>query len=274
MAIKVLALGCHPDDIEFMMAGTLFLLKEKGCEIHCMITANGNCGSLRHKPEELAAIRREETKAACAYLGAGFHDSITNDLEVFYEDSQIRKVTAVVREVQPDIALLMSPEDYMEDHMNTCRLGVTALFCRGIANYRSIPERSPYSKDVALYHAMPYGLCDPLARPVVPDFLIDISTVIDHKQEMLAKHASQQDWLSQSQGLNSYLATMRSMSAEVAALAGRPGFAEGFRRHSHLGYSASGFDPLAEVLAEYRTDKAAGPSGREAGPSQPQAGHS
>ncbi len=254
MKTTVLAIGCHPDDIEFMMAGTLFLLKDRGCEIHCMITANGNCGSLRHSREELAEIRRGEAREACEFLGAHFHDSIASDLEVFYEDSLIRRVTAVVREARPDIVFLMSPEDYMEDHMNTCRLGVTAVFCRGMPNYASVPERPPFQKDVAVYHALPYGLRDGLDRPVPPDFFVDISGVVDRKQEMLAKHRSQQDWLDRSQGLNSYLATMRSMSAEVGANSGRYAFAEGFRRHNHLGFSAGRIDPLRALLPDCRAE--------------------
>ena len=46
MARTILAVGCHPDDIEFMMAGTLLLLRDRGCDIHYMNVANGNCGSV------------------------------------------------------------------------------------------------------------------------------------------------------------------------------------------------------------------------------------
>jgi N-acetylglucosamine malate deacetylase 1 len=246
----VLAIGCHPDDLEFMMAGTLFHLKDRGCDIHYMTVANGNCGSLEHGREELASIRREEARAACAFLGAHFHDSIANDLEVFYEDSLIRRVTAVVREAQPDIVLLQSPEDYMEDHMNACRLGVTAAFCRGMPNYRSIPERQAYQKDVTLYHALPYGLRDGLDRVIEPDFFVDIAGVMDRKLEMLAKHRSQLAWLDESQGLASYLETMRSMSAEVGAMSGRFAFAEGYRRHNHLGFSEKRRDPLKDLVLD------------------------
>jgi LmbE family N-acetylglucosaminyl deacetylase len=245
----VLALGCHPDDIEFMMSGVLFLLKERGCSIHYALTANGGCGSLRYGTKDLIRIRRDEAKAACELMGAHFHDSIANDLEVFYVDPLIRKVAALVREVRPDIMFLMSPQDYMEDHMNSCRLGVTAAFAKGVPNYRSDPPREAYQGDVTLYHALPYGLNDGLAKPVAADFYVDVGSVIDKKQEMLAKHVSQQEWLDKSQGLNSYLATMRSMCAEVGARSGRFTFAEGFRYHSHLGFSSQKIDPLKDILA-------------------------
>ena len=73
-------------------------------------------------------------------LGARYHESIADDLEVFYTQDLIRRVTALVRTVKPDIVLTQSLEDYMEDHMNTGRIAVTATFLRGVPNYRSVPD--------------------------------------------------------------------------------------------------------------------------------------
>ena len=254
MAKTVLAMGCHPDDIEFLMAGTLLHLKDRGCDVHYMITASGDLGSLRYGREELARIRREEARAAAAFLGAHFHDSITGDLQVFYAEPLISRVAAVVREVRPDIMLVMSPQDYMEDHMNTCRIGVTAAFAKGVPNYVTDPPREAYQGDVTLYHALPHGLRDGLGTEIAADFFIDITAVIDRKQEMLALHKSQQDWLGASQGMNSYLATMRDMAAEVGSRCGSYQFAEGFRRHSHLGFSAVPMDPLGDILGDLRCE--------------------
>jgi LmbE family N-acetylglucosaminyl deacetylase len=247
----VFALACHPDDIEFMMGGTLFLLKAAGCNLHYMNLANGCCGSTQYSRDQTAGIRREEAQRAAGLLGATFHESLANDLEIFYTPELIRKVTAVVRRIQPDIMLLPSPEDYMEDHMNTCRIGVTAAFCRCIPNYPTDPPVEATYQDVVVYHALPYGLRDGLRRPITPDFYVDIGSVIDDKERMLACHESQKDWLDQTQGLDSYLQTMREMSAEVTASAGREGYAEGWRRHSHLGFSAAAIDPLCEMLKPY-----------------------
>jgi len=251
MNMTIFAIGCHPDDIEFLMSGTLFLLKNAGCEVHVMIIANGDCGSLQYNKKELAEIRRREAQDACSVLGAHFHDSVANDIEVFYSGDLIKKVAAVVREVQPDILLLMSPNDYMEDHMNASRLGVTAAFTRGMPNYVTDPIRPAYQKDVALYHAEPHGLHDQLNSLVLPDFFVDITSVIDRKQEMLSMHKSQQEWLGVSQGLNSYLNDMRKLSAQLGELSGVFQYAEGFRRHNYLGFSEKPIDPLKELLAAY-----------------------
>jgi LmbE family N-acetylglucosaminyl deacetylase len=248
VAATVFAFSCHPDDIEFMMGGTLFLLKRAGCTLHYMNLANGNCGSTERGLEETAATRRGEAQRAAALLGAQFHESLVGDFEVLYTLELVRRAAAVIREVKPDILLLPSPEDYMEDHMNASRIGVTAAFCRGVPNFASIPPVPATFQDVVLYHALPYGLADGLRRRIQPEFFVDISAVIEDKQAMLACHESQRKWLDVSQGLDSYLATMRDMSAEVGRMSGLFRFAEGWRRHSHLGFSSKEQDPLGELL--------------------------
>ncbi len=244
----VFAIHAHPDDIEFTMAGTLLLLKERGCELHYLTIANGCCGSTVHGREETARIRRVEAREAAALLGATWHESFADDLEIFHTPPLIRKLLAPIREVRPDILLVPSPEDYMEDHQNAARLCVTAAFVRGVPNYPSDPERPACGQDVVVYHAMPHGLRTGLRQPVTPEFCADISAVIDRKEALLACHRSQKEWLDYSQGFGSYLAAMRDMSREVGRLSGRYEYAEGWRRHLHLGFSAREIDPLRELL--------------------------
>lgn len=251
MKSRVFALGCHPDDIEFMMGGTLLLLKHAGYELHYMTLANGSCGTTALSVEEIVRIRREESQRAAAFLGATYHESLVNDLEVFYTQDLLRRVTGIIRRIKPDIMLIPSPEDYMEDHMNTCRIAASAGFYRGIPNYQSIPPELPIQQDVTLYHASPYGLSDGLRRRILPDFYIDITSVIDEKEQMLACHKSQKSWLDKSQGLDAYLVTMREMSEGVGTMSGQFRYAEGWRRHSHLGYSSQEIDPLYEHLRQY-----------------------
>jgi LmbE family N-acetylglucosaminyl deacetylase len=249
--MKVFALGAHPDDIEFMMAGTLWLLKRAGCSLHLMSLANGNCGTVELSDEQIVAIRRREAAKAAELLGALLHESLANDMEVFFNVGLVRRVTAVVREIEPDVILLPSPEDYLEDHMNTSRIGAAAAFCRGLPNYHSLPPVTPTSQDVALYHAMPYGLTDGLRRSVQPGLFVDISEVIDQKERMLACHESQKGFLDKTQGLDAYLTAMREMSRQMGRDSGRFTYAEGWRQHKHIGYSQKDTDPLADTLEAY-----------------------
>lgn len=248
MGKTVLALVAHPDDIEFMMAGTLFRLRDLGYEVHYMTLANGSCGTIEYSYEDIVRMRRAEAMAAAGYMGAVFHESLANDFEIFYQDDLIRKVAAVIRTIKPDMVFLPSMEDYMEDHMIAARIGVTAAFAKGCPNYVSIPPVDAIQMDVVLYHAMPSGLRDMMGRPIVPSLFVDISGVMDRKTTMLGMHKSQQSWLDASQGMNEYLQTMESMSREVGLLSGTYEFAEGWRLHNHLGYSRTVLDPLGDLF--------------------------
>jgi len=244
MSKTVLALVAHPDDIEFVMAGTLFRLKDAGFEVHYMTIANGSCGTTQYTTEVIIRKRRLEAMAAAAYMGAIYHESLTNDFEIFYQDDLIRKIAAVIRSVKPDMVFLHSLEDYMEDHMNSARIGVTAAFSKGASNYLSIPPVAAIQMDVALYHAMPAGLCDMMCTPIVPDFCVDITSVMEKKAHMLSLHESQRHWLDSSQGMDEYVATMERTARQVGTLSGKFTYAEGWRLHSHLGYSKARYDPL------------------------------
>ena len=244
-------MAAHADDIEFGMAGTLILLGRAGCDLHYMNIANGSCGTTEFDAETIAAMRLEEAREAARLIGAVFHPPLVPDLEIFYEKGLLARVASVVRLVAPDILLVQAPQDYMEDHMNACRLAVSAAFCRGMRNFPVDPPREPVGNDVAVYHAQPHGNRDPLNHPVRPDFCVDIGSVIDLKTDMLAVHRSQKEWLDRSQGFDSYLHTMRELGRELGESTGRCEYAEGWRRHNPLGLCAAEADPLADLLGDW-----------------------
>ncbi len=243
-----MAIGAHPDDIELMMTGTLLLLGQAGYDLHIMNVANGCCGSAMEGAEAVAAQRLEEARAAAEASGATLHEPITNDIEIFYEKALLAKVGAAVRKVNPRILLVQSPQDYMEDHMNACRLAVSAAFTRTMVNFRTDPPVAPVDGQVTVYHALPWGLRDPLRKKIEPGQYVDISPVIDQKKRALACHASQKEWLDQQQGLDSYITAMEGMAAEVGRMSGIFEYAEGWRRHHHMGFCAEHDDPLTDAL--------------------------
>jgi LmbE family N-acetylglucosaminyl deacetylase len=57
---KVLAVFAHPDDAEFMCAGTLALLRNKGWRISMATLTPGDCGTKELSREEISRIRRNE----------------------------------------------------------------------------------------------------------------------------------------------------------------------------------------------------------------------
>ena len=245
-----IAIGAHPDDIEFYMAGTLLLLKRAGWEIHYMTLASGNCGSAALSTAETRKCRRRESMHAAKILGARFHSSLVDDLEILYELPTLRRLAAVIREARPRIVLTHSPQDYMEDHTNTCRLAVTAAFARGMPNFKTNPARRAFNADVTIYHAVPHGLRDALRQRVTPGQFVDTTSVHAVKREALAAHVSQRSWLDASQGMDSCLKTVDELSREVGGMSQIFEHAEGWRRHLHLGFSAHDTDPLAAALGK------------------------
>jgi len=245
---RVLAVAAHPDDVEFMMAGTLLQLGAAGFELHVMNIADGSCGSMTEGRQETRSRRVEEARAAADVMGATLHEPIAEDLNILYVPEQLQRVAAVVRSVAPDIVLTHSPNDYMEDHMNACRLAQTAAFVRAMPNFVTSPAHEPVDEDVTLYHAQPHGLRDPLRRIVVPGLYVDITEAMDRKRQALGCHISQKDWLDETQGMGSYIGTMEDMSRRVGDWSGIFEYAEGWRRHLHFGYCDEDADPLRDAL--------------------------
>ena len=245
---SVLAIAAHPDDIEFVMAGTLLQLSKRGWQVHYFNLANGCYGSQSLAPAQCAAVRLAEAQAAAALLPATFYPPICDDMGIFYTSQMLQQVAAVVRQAQPQIVLTHAPLDYMEDHQNAARLAVSAAFTRGMPGFATSPPLASYDGPVALYHAQPHGNCTPLGELVKPTHFVDVSALVERKRELLAAHTSQDEWLGASQGISAYLETMLELNRQVGQLSGQFELAEGWRQHLHLGFSPAGFDPLREAL--------------------------
>ncbi len=106
------------------------------------------------------------------------------------------------------------------------------------------------TKPVAVYHAQPYSNHDPLRQLVVPEFYVDVTDREEDKVAMLAHHVSQKQWLDESQGLDSYLQTLRDLDAAVGQMSGKYRYAEGWRRHLHLGFAGPTDDPMRDALGQ------------------------
>ena len=247
--LTALAMTAHPDDIEFMMSGTLLLLKQAGADIHMCNLANGCYGSERYSKEETARLRAGEAQASARVAGAVWHPSLFDDLGIFYDAPSLAKVTAVVRQIKPDIVLTLSRYDYMEDHEYASRLTSSAVFNRGMPSYVTDPPVPSFNKPVAVYHSVPHVLMDMQRDPVVPEFVIDVESVMDTKRAMLSQHASQKDWLDASQGMGSYVESMADVCRTIGHRFGGCAYAEGWRRHNHMGYCGPDFQPLETLLA-------------------------
>jgi LmbE family N-acetylglucosaminyl deacetylase len=252
MTNTAIAILAHPDDAEFLCAGTLIRLKrEHGWEVHIASMTAGDCGSVEHGPLEISRLRRAEGADAAQLIGGHYHCLEERDLLVFYRERVLEKVTRLLRQVGPAIVFTHSPTDYMLDHEQTSVVVRAAAFGAPIPNF--LADRGlgqPLDHIPHLYYCDAIEGKDPLGREVPPGFCIDISTVIDVKAEMLARHASQRDWLLKHHGMDQYVQAMRDWGAQRGKQCGVAA-AEGFRQH--LGHSYPQDNALGKLLGELKS---------------------
>jgi LmbE family N-acetylglucosaminyl deacetylase len=231
-----LAILAHPDDAEFLCAGTLARLRrEHGWQIHIATMTPGDCGSAEHSTEDISRIRRAEGAAAAARLDGVYHCLESRDLSVFYDGPTIAKVTDLLRIVRPRVVFTHSPDDYMLDHEMTSRLVRAAAFNAAVPLFLAGRGGPPPIDHIPhLYYCDAIEGKDLMGQPIPAGFCIDISGVIEEKAAMLACHASQRNWLLKHHGMDQYVTAMREWGAARGKEC-RVAFAEGFRQH--LGHS-------------------------------------
>mgnify|MGYP004515343957 CR=1 FL=1 len=220
--MKVLAIGCHPDDVEIACSGTLIKCVKRGDEVYVCHVSTGNLGHVIIPPDELTKIRAEEAKKAGRMAGikevfcAGF-----NDLDVFSDNRKARdKIVEVIRKVNPDFIITHNPDDYMPDHAAVSKLVFDASFAATLPNYP--PKTDNPAKLVPIYYM------DTLAGvDFVPTEFVDITEEIDLKTEMLKCHASQLVWMKEHDGID--FADMVRTCSKYRGYQCGAGYAEGFR---------------------------------------------
>jgi len=128
----VLAIGAHPDDIEFFAGGTLVQWSQEGKEVYLLITTDGRRGSLKPEtsPETLISIRKKEACNAAKILHAkkvffleyedGFLDQ-TSHLELR------EKYIYYIRKLKPQLVLTFDPWNPYEPHSDHRKTALAAF---------------------------------------------------------------------------------------------------------------------------------------------------
>lgn len=245
---NILAIMAHPDDIEFLCAGTLLRLKALGYQIHLATMTAGDGGSAELPPDAIANVRFHEGQQAAELIGATYHCAGLKDFFVRYEPESIKRVAEIIRQTQPFLIITHYPVDYMIDHEETSRIVRMAAFGAGAPNLKTdaLPAAPLLHGIPYLYYSSPIEGKDTFGRAIDLPLYFDISGVIDTKEAMLKCHASQRDWLLQHHGMDEYLMSMRKWSAELGRRLGVE-YAEGFQQH--LGHSYPQDDWLSHRLA-------------------------
>ncbi len=219
--MRVLAITCHPDDMELTCAGTLLKCKARGDEVFVCHVANGNMGHMVIMPDELREIRRKEAQNAAALAGFTIVTADVGDLTVNSADmNQVRSLIKVIRDVNPDLILCHSPEDYCSDHVEASKLVFKASFDASCPHF--MPDLGPASKVASIYyvdHAAGVNF--------VPTEYVDVTEFMELKEKMLACHESQLVWLKDHDGID-VIENQRTY-ARYRGLQSGVKYAEGFK---------------------------------------------
>ena len=242
----VLSIGAHPDDAEFMCAGTLALLHERGWQVHIATMTPGDCGTVEYTRDEISRIRTAEAAKAAAILDGAYHCLRCDDVFIMYDRPTLHKTIELVRKVRPTIVFTLSPTDYMVDHETASRLAQTACFACGVVNIET-PGAEPFEPVPYLYYMDPVEGKDNFGAEVKPAFIMDISGAMDTKEKMLCCHESQRNWLLKHHKIDEYVDAMKALGAKRGGQIGCA-YGEGFRQH--LGHAYPQDNILKSELGE------------------------
>lgn len=220
--MKVLAVGCHPDDLEIACGGTLRKYVDNGADVYMCHVANGNMGHVEILPGPLAELRTKEAEDAGKILGAKevFNLNVGDVLVNRYDNDVVDAMADVVRRVKPDVIITHNDKDYMQDHIETSRIAFNGSFIATLAH--KAVKHAAYPEFVPIY------FMDTLAGvDFIPTNYVDITNQIDIKLKALACHESQIKWMLEHDGID-FLDMVKTCSKFRGYQCGVP-FAEGYR---------------------------------------------
>lgn len=189
--LRILVIGAHPDDCEWLAAGTAILYTRLGHQVKFVSLTNGDAGHHEMAGAPLARRRSAEAAAAARVVGAeslvlDHHDgTLMPTLELRSE------VIQIIREYKPDLVISHRPNDYHPDHRYTGVVVTDAI------NMVIVGNLAPFVPALRYIPVMVY-LWDHFQKPYpfIPDILVNIDEVYEQKIDCLHCHTSQMyEWL-------------------------------------------------------------------------------
>ena len=192
----ILAVGAHPDDIDFGASGSIAKWAREGAEVHYLVITDGSKGSSDGEmtTEKLIQTRQHEQREAAKTLGAHavhFFDYEDAHLEVTMDLK--KKITELIRRVKPDTVVVMDPTMvYIADQ------GFINHSDHRAAGLATLDAVYPMARDHLTFpDLMAKGLPPHKVQHLLlmnlekHNYLVDISDTLATKLEALAKHESQ-----------------------------------------------------------------------------------
>ncbi|MBU2487935.1 MAG: PIG-L family deacetylase [Proteobacteria bacterium] len=196
----ILAIGCHPDDLEYGCSGTLIQFADKGWGVYLLIMTRGELGGA---PE----VRQAEQMASAEIMGVkevfwgGFSDTLLPAGKEL-----IQPIEEIIARVKPGYILCHWREDTHQDHRRLNQATVSA---------------TRYIRNVLFYEG-------PTTENFQPRVFVDVTNVLDRKMQALDAHRSQV-MRTNIEGLS--IKDMARSCSNFRGTQGRVQFAEAFHAH-------------------------------------------
>jgi len=195
--MNILAIGAHPDDVEFGCGGTLVNYAGKGARIDLLVMTDGSRGGA-------ARTRRAEQLRAAHALGArrvhwgGYRDTLLPSMRRL-----IDRIERTLRVVRPDFIFVNYPDDTHQDHRQVAQAAISA---------------TRYARNVLFYEG-------PTTVNFTPTVFIDIAEEFERKLQALRRHRSQ---VMKTRIEGTAICEIAEASAHFRGVQGRVRWAEGF----------------------------------------------
>ncbi len=182
MKLDILAFGIHPDDIELSCAGTLLIEMVKGRKVGIIDLTRGELGT-----RGTAETRDQEARDSAQILGIEVRDNLEM-ADGFFENDKAHqlKIIEVLRKYQPEIVLCNAPDDRHPDHGRAAKLVEEAAFLSGL---RKIETR--FEDQIQSAWRPKYVFNYIQDKYFEPDFVVDISEVIEQKTNAIRAFKTQ-----------------------------------------------------------------------------------
>ena len=222
--MNILAIGCHPDDLEIGCGGTLIRYAREGHNVSMCTITHGDMGHAVIMPDELRDIRRNEAEAAAELIGADYYCVELGDGYAESGNKEAReRLIEIIRKTTPDVIITHNPDDYMRDHKQASEFAYDASFIS------TLPHLFTESKFTTNFPPIFY--MDTLAGiGFIPTEYVDISDVIELKMQAISCHESQIKWLRDHDRID-FLDFVRTCN-KYRGLQASVKYAEGFKQYA------------------------------------------
>jgi LmbE family N-acetylglucosaminyl deacetylase len=222
---RALVVMAHPDDAEFLCAGTVAKLCAEGWHVWYCLATSGDKGTkdAEMTRERLAGIREQEQRDACRILGVQDVIFLRHPDGFVHNDDALRgEIVRLIRELKPDTVITWDGFRRGFNHNDHRNVGISTYDAVFPASRDPLyyPEQIEEGLD---WHRVGELL---LAGSDEPDYFVDISDHYDTKIEALLAHTSQ---VARDQPREEWVENFRKRVTEGAEQSGIA-YAEAFRR--------------------------------------------